>query len=526
MDWSAVYDNHGEEEGRWEDHGETRSSRNAHRLLHRKMSLPLSLSSTRNWRDATRGGSSGAVTGDTDISTQYSPLVAYAFTVNYILGVGSLGIPYAFYRAGLLMSNLMIVLVTLISYMTVMWVSESVARAREAFVVKYINETSRLFVDDDALMLKDDFDKFPEVTQLCDRFLGKVGSRLYQLSLLGLMYGGLLGYSQVFVNSFLTQVTSIGGVEITSLHAAGVFAVIVIPLSCSDLTEQIHVQLLMSIVRFGALLIMIASASYAMYADPYDSGMTSSSAAEASAPFISDYKLADLSGFGVMFSTGVFSQLFQHSVPGLLAPLGRANQSKSHAIFGSTLITTMLFYISLGSICSLYFGPKIASSVNLNWADFTWGLAASASLLPFWAKVMSTIVVIFPALDTLSVYPLISVTLGDNMAAVVPKSWSDAVGGKPFWKLMCRFGASIPPLLISVFVSDLSLTLQFSGMSGIYVAFFAPALLQLQASRQFPETNVYSGRFSSLSWVYTVLVFGVLAFGVLLYQLAQQIFSA
>lgn len=353
-----------------------------------------------------------------------------------------------------------------------------------------------------------------------------VGSRLYQLSLLGLMYGGLLGYSQVFVNSFLTQVTSIGGIEVTSVHAALLFGTIVIPLSCSDLTEQIYVQLAMSIVRFGALLIMIVSASYAMYADPYDSGVdfrTPGEAAAASAPYISDYSLVDFTGFGVMFSTGVFSQLFQHSVPGLLAPLGKTNQAKSHAIFGSTLVTTMLFYIMLGSICSLYFGPKIASSINLNWAEFTWGLAQSASLLPLWVKIMSTIVVIFPALDTLSVYPLISVTLGDNMAAVVPQSWVHAIGGKPFWKLVCRFGASIPPLLISVFVSDLSLTLQFSGMSGIYVAFFAPALLQLQASREFPGKNVYSGRFSSLQYVYAVLVFGVLAFGVLLYQLTQQI---
>uniref|UniRef100_K3W5Q5 Amino acid transporter transmembrane domain-containing protein n=1 Tax=Globisporangium ultimum (strain ATCC 200006 / CBS 805.95 / DAOM BR144) TaxID=431595 RepID=K3W5Q5_GLOUD len=507
MDWSAVYDNHGEEEGRWEDHGETRSSRNAHRLLHRKMSLPFEPIAA-------------------DVSTQYSPLVAYAFTVNYILGVGSLGIPYAFFRAGLAMSNLMIVLVTLISYMTVMWVSETVARAREAYVVSYINETTPLN-ESDAKAAELRYDDFPEVTQLCDRFLGKLGSRMYQLSLLGLMYGGLLGYSQVFVNSFLTQVTSIGGVEITSLHAALLFGSIVIPLSCSDLTEQIYVQLAMSIVRFGALLIMIVSASYAMYADPYDSGVDwaslSSDAATASPPFVSEYKLVDLSGFGVMFSTGVFSQLFQHSVPGLLAPLGTRNQVKSHAIFGSTLVTTMLFYIVLGSICSLYFGPKVASSINLNWADFTWGLAASASLLPLWVKIMSTIVVIFPALDTLSVYPLISVTLGDNMAAVVPHRWVSAFGGKPFWKLVCRFAASIPPLLVSVFVSDLSITLQFSGMSGIYVAFFAPALLQLYASREFPSSNVYSGAFSSVRYVYAVLVFGVLAFGVLLYQLTQQL---
>lgn len=134
---------------------------------------------------------------------------------------------------------------------------------------------------------------------------------MYQLSLLGLMYGGLLGYSQVFVNSFLTQVTHIGGMELTTMHAAVVFAVIVIPLSCSDLTEQIYVQLTMSVVRFAALLIMIFSASYAIFADPYDGGASLSSAIneDTSSVYISDYSLVDFTGFGIMFSTGVFSQV-------------------------------------------------------------------------------------------------------------------------------------------------------------------------------------------------------------------------
>uniref|UniRef100_K3W5N7 Amino acid transporter transmembrane domain-containing protein n=1 Tax=Globisporangium ultimum (strain ATCC 200006 / CBS 805.95 / DAOM BR144) TaxID=431595 RepID=K3W5N7_GLOUD len=74
-----------------------------------------------------------------------------------------------------------------------------------------------------------------------------------------------------------------------------------------------------------------------------------------------------------------------------------------------------------------------------------------------------------------------------------------------------------------MFVSDLSITLQFSGMSGIYVAFFAPALLQLYTSREFSSSNVYSTAFSSVRYVYAVLVFGVLVFGVLLYQLTQQL---
>ncbi|GMF62991.1 unnamed protein product [Phytophthora fragariaefolia] len=124
--------------------------------------------------------------------------------------------------------------------------------------------------------------------------------------------------------------------------------------------------------------------------------------------------------------------------------------------------------------------------------------------------------------DTLNVFPLISVTLGDNMAAVIPKRWTRG-GRKATWKLVCRFGASLPPLLISMFVSDLSVTLQISGLMGIYVAFFAPALLQLQASREFPTSNIYSGKFSGVGYVYGVLIFGTMALIVLLYQLVLQV---
>uniref|UniRef100_A0AAV1U1X6 Amino acid transporter transmembrane domain-containing protein n=1 Tax=Peronospora matthiolae TaxID=2874970 RepID=A0AAV1U1X6_9STRA len=527
MDWSSVYENSGEERGNWEDYGETRSSRNAHRLLHRQ---PSSLSLLQQPQQAAAS------------SAQYSPAVAYAFTVNYILGVGSLGVPYAFYRAGLVLGNVLIVLVTLVSYVTVMWVCESVARAQDARVLpSRCDETSPLkndtrLSDADAnsrnpifstsqkkcicVLETDAF--FPEVTQLCDKVLGSFGSKLYQVSLLGLMYGGLVGYSQVFVNTFLTQVDHLGNWQLSSGHAVVVFACIVLPLSCTDLTEQIYVQLTMSVVRFAALLIMIGSATCAMYGDPYDGGVgQEDTAKELSPPFISTYSLVDWSGFGVMFSTGVFSQLFQHSVPGLLAPLGSKKQDKASVIFGSTLLTTMVFYIALGSVCSLYFGPKLATSVNLNWAEFTWGRNESMSLVPMWLKLLSMIVVVFPALDTLSVFPLISVTLGDNMAAVMPKRWTQR-GRKSSWKLFCRFGAALPPLLISVFVSDLSVTLQISGLMGIYVAFFAPAMLQLYACRAGSHKNVYSGMFSGTACVVGVLVFGMLALLILLYQLVYQ----
>lgn len=48
----------------------------------------------------------------------YTPFVAYSFTVNYILGVGSLGIPYAFYRAGIGVGIALIIVVSFLSMIT------------------------------------------------------------------------------------------------------------------------------------------------------------------------------------------------------------------------------------------------------------------------------------------------------------------------------------------------------------------------------------------------------------------------
>ena len=61
MDWSSIYDEHGEEEGDWS------------------------------------GWASNRLTPVLDSFSQsgsYSPLICYFFTINYILGVGCLGIPY------------------------------------------------------------------------------------------------------------------------------------------------------------------------------------------------------------------------------------------------------------------------------------------------------------------------------------------------------------------------------------------------------------------------------------------------
>jgi hypothetical protein len=64
-------------------------------------------------------------------------------------------------------------------------------------------------------------------------------------------------------------------------------------------------------------------------------------------------------------------QLFQHSVPGLVAPL--RNKSRARFLFGATLLSSFFLYSTLGVTCALYFGYSTNASINLNWTNFTWG---------------------------------------------------------------------------------------------------------------------------------------------------------
>ena len=203
--------------------------------------------------------------------------------------------------------------------------------------------------------------------------------------------------------------------------------------------------------------------------------------------------LFQLSGFSVMFTTAIFSQLFQHSVPGLISPLSKEHKKMVPTIFKCALFTTSAIYISTGCLCVMYFGGHLQQSVNLNFVDFTWGVGDNDdnefSTKRMLISVVSMIVVLFPALDTLSVFPLIANTLGNNLNSAFPgmsglvrhSGWVKEHGYvRRVTLILWRLVAAIPPIVASIFVSDLIFSLQIAGLCGIVVALVTPALLQRQ----------------------------------------------
>lgn len=264
-------------------------------------------------------------------TSSYTLQALYYLCINFILGVGCLGVPYAFARAGFLLCSAILTTVTVLSYMTVLWVAESGARLERILSDESKDENEQLEASESTALVsattkhpKVDSSKY-EVIDLVFYFLGHIHKVVYQISLMALMYVGLLAYTQVFCGSIATLLWGPGGhkneIGILGLPQA-IFGIMVIPLSCYDLDEQVAIQSLMASVRFVALFIMIAGSSLALLLDDDNSDRLHP-------PFFASAETQDcqmsytvcFSGFGVAFSTSLFSQLFQHSVPGLLRPL-------------------------------------------------------------------------------------------------------------------------------------------------------------------------------------------------------------
>ena len=249
-----------------------------------------------------------------------------------------------------------------------------------------------------------------------------------------------------------------------------------------------------------------------------------------------------LSGFSVMFTTAIFSQLFQHSVPGLISPLTHEHRKLVPTIFKAALATTSLIYITTGCMCVLYFGDHLQQSVNLNFVNFTWGYNYSITDDNIWNRLgailvssISMIVVLFPALDTLSVFPLIANTLGNNLnsafpglAGIVKQSnyVTERSSVRRITLVLWRLVAAIPPIILSIYVNDLIFSLQLAGLCGIVVALVTPALLQRQCefrSALIPVSmkanSPISVEFTQKRYAVAVLVLAAVALLIAFYQM-------
>jgi len=283
------------------------------------------------------------------------------------------------------------------------------------------------------------------------------------------------------------------------------YACIVVPMSCMDMAEQAIVQVCMTIYRFSAFFIIILTVVIAMFFDNPHDGTDGD-------------EFVDWSGFAIVFTSGAVALNFHYNIPDLINPL--QNKRYSSRIVNAAQGTAFGFYILVGLMCSVYFGKDTKPLVTLNWKDYTgreggWG--GSDHDRPFYAIIVQLFVMLFPVFDMLSVFPLVAITLGNNLLETTPPKYRER-GTPKTGKLISRLTAAVPPIILAAAMGALDTIFSFTGLFAFLLGLIFPALLQLYSVRycwkvwgKGSEVTPFSSLISALGFVYIALRFGITA---------------
>eukprot|EP01118_Nematostelium_gracile_P009667 TRINITY_DN3269_c0_g2_i2.p1 TRINITY_DN3269_c0_g2~~TRINITY_DN3269_c0_g2_i2.p1 ORF type:complete len:486 (-),score=108.49 TRINITY_DN3269_c0_g2_i2:80-1537(-) len=444
----------------------------------------------------------------------YNGYVGTAICINYIIGTGVFSLPHAFSSSGVLLGIILLLVGGIFSTICINFVLEVMARAEGVTAIK---ENRELKPNHEITWRRFDF------TVLCEIFGGLKGKIVCQILMAMNCYGGLWAYSAVFAATVSSLIFQFGLDETCDLYnhpsskcqmayyltLVG-YGLVVVPLSCMDLGEQVIVQMAMTAYRFSAFAVMLITVIIGLCNDnPFSEHMEKG---------VADVSLVKWAGFATMFTSAAVATNFHYNVPDVVKPL--RNKSQAGKMVSGALGIAVFFYAALGIICSLYFGSSASALVTMNWSTYTgmqggWG--GDIKHRPLWAKAVQLWVMMFPVLDMLSVFPLFAISLGNNLLQTVP---TPRFVPPRLMKILWRLIASIPPLILAAAVGKLDSIFDFTGLTAFFLELIIPCLMQIGSiyyCRKWfgkgSEWTPYSGFYSYYAVAGVTLIFGVSALG-------------
>eukprot|EP00559_Dactyliosolen_fragilissimus_P007212 CAMPEP_0184864074 /NCGR_PEP_ID=MMETSP0580-20130426/13620_1 /TAXON_ID=1118495 /ORGANISM="Dactyliosolen fragilissimus" /LENGTH=440 /DNA_ID=CAMNT_0027362711 /DNA_START=348 /DNA_END=1667 /DNA_ORIENTATION=- len=333
-----------------------------------------------------------------------------------------------------------------------------------------------------------------EYAELCRIFLGNVGESSYLFSVVVNFFLQLWGYTAVFSSAMAVVLPLRHDFDQDYRLYTFAYAIVVVPLSCIELKEQVVFQMIMSCCRFMVISLMILT----IFSAISDQHTVSFKGIDLDSPH-SPVPISQLSNFYEMFSVLVFTTLFHNGIPVLAKPI--ADKSKVAHVMRDAIVVVGFACWLLGMIAAYYFGPNIAQSSNLNWNAYVGGTGRPSNCdnsggycdwigVSIWAIAIRFFIVCIPAFNVLSAYPLNAIVLGNNILSGISGS-SDLESNK-FWNLFFRLIASIPPIIGALFVKDLGIITSYTGVLSQMTALTFPSLLYIKSNKMIFEKYGHS----------------------------------
>ncbi|KAK3259764.1 hypothetical protein CYMTET_31252 [Cymbomonas tetramitiformis] len=384
---------------------------------------------------------------------------AYCTGINYIIGIGILTMPTVYVNAGIILSTGCLLLATLVSYLSVLWLLEAGARAEG------LNSRSP---HDNLPNNQISFRKY-EVAELCSIFLSpQYGTSVYNGILSVYMVVCLWAFAAAAGNTGSRTICSFAGEDsdcsyyFPCLISYGCLTTV---FTVRGLKEQVRYQQFLTCYRFFALIVIIGVSVYGLAASVNLNGE----------PVRTHFPATNWSAFSAVFSTSVFAQLLHHSVPGISQPV--KNKLLLPRLFRYTLGTTFGLYTILSTSSALFFGEDLEDLVTLNFEEFN-GFRKHGTQAPAWALILRYMVLLFPILDLCSLGPLAGITLSENILAAATENSLRSFGARNM-RVASRLTVATLPVILAAFFDNITRIVNIAGTLGFFIAFTVPALLQV-----------------------------------------------
>ncbi len=449
----------------------------------------------------------------------YGSTTAVAMTLNYTIGTGCFGLPFAFASAGLGLTSIFMLLGFLGSIVTMNYTIEAMARA-EGITAEQSGCGLMGMPQHKLTYRKIGFSVIGQV------FAGSKGYALVNIMLIIYFTATLWSYACILASStasiYFTYVVG-GSCDVYSPSAStgcvdayyismAIFAVIALAMVLKDLGDQAMIQKILSGYRIVALSVMLITMAVKLSVDGSDS-ITARLKARGSWAF-------NVTKFSSGFGPTILALICHLNMPDALQPLHKDHKKHARRITFSAITISGVLYLMLGILGALAF-DDVKPLASLMWSDFSGcgnGWTPCPSGHSTWiGHIVHFVVLFFPIVNVISTYPMKGITVGCNILTSLPKSMTTSLGPIATHRVSRLIGA-VPPLILATLFKKLDAIFTFAGYLGFILGLIIPCWFQvvgIQYCRRVygcveaAMTPFSSPLISSLyfSWIFLVMTF-------------------
>ncbi|EQC35976.1 hypothetical protein SDRG_06718 [Saprolegnia diclina VS20] len=413
----------------------------------------------------------------------FGSVVAVALTLNFMVGTGCFGLPFAFSVAGIGLTSIFLIVGFLGALLTMNYTLEAMARS-EGVLSSEDPPVNRLTY------------RKTEFSTMSELFAGKAGYIVVQTVLIFYCMGTLWAYASIFASSVASvfQTFVLGNVcDVYAANASSgclesyyafmaLFAVMSIVLVLMDLGDQASIQKVLSGYRLLAFGIMLSTIAFKLSVDGADA-ISTRLAARAHWAF-------NWQSFGAGFGPTLLALNCQYNMPSALQPLELSHKGHARRITYVSMTMAAFCYFFLGLLGALAF-DEVNPLASLMWSSFSgcgngWSTCPSGQPTLF-GSLVHLMVVMFPVVNVTSSFPMIGHTVGGNILTSLPKSITAPLGPAGARDLS-RLAAVIPPLLFATIFKKLDAIFTYAGFLGFGLGLIIPAWLQVAGIKHFRST--------------------------------------